>query len=264
MPDLTAILGRVRELPEADKLGSLDSEVDKLIGFLSLKIAERGNSIPLYAYKAAIHDFSTGYSSGLDGRPAPDSQNPEIRWGHEAGLAHHKLKEDAELKQENTRATHIEMVSQQIKGVLDGLYSEIGMLIEAQQRPFEFLLLQIRANNKGHSEISDGLAAVLSHYEDWTTLILNNGVVEKYRQVLEGVDTFDSNIRLGILHLFTKGPGEAQHRLNLASNQAVDQQLLESLHHVRGNPYPAQLMLKPGYDRIKFAGQFGKTELVSM
>jgi|SRR3989344_28642 len=261
MPDLTTILDRVRKLPTTIRLGDIDSGVDDLLRELLRKIEGNGYPPTFLSYKAALQEFSAGYNLGMEMKPIPQNQTPLTIFGYDTGTTANAAREGEVARQENAKAQHIAQVSQQIRNILGMLGSELSLMIDAQKRPYEFLLEQVRANNRGQDHISNSLAAVLSEYMGWTHLILNDGLDETAIRQLERTDTFDSNIRLGILYLFTRGPGEALHKLTLASQQASDEKLLDSLHHLSSNPYPAQTMLKPGYDRIKIAAQFGKREL---
>ena len=264
MAHLDDILRNAVELNEVVIEAGALRLISEMSGAIATQMELSGNR--LHSYLDYVRGVTSGFTSGSQDKSSPYHKRGYLDGRKQRGTFVEEVKQVANRDQSVTQASY-ERLNDQIRQALQLLEQEITLMMESQTDGYKFLQQQIKLHDRGHKHISDGLIAVLSRYQDWTNQILNQQVTQTIIDELERSDGFEPNMRLGVYYLFEDGPQRAQRKFVnavYADDRPDDATFMKSFRHVHASIYPAQKMLRKGYERIKLVRQFGQIELVGV
>ena len=152
-----------------------------------------------------------------------------------------------------------ETLLSQAKQLVTALNEEMSVLGNANSDPYNFLLQSIGCAStemkSPQSETAQGLITVLSEFPDLTRGVLEDSTQRRFADFHEGVCTF--YIEQGLAYIIDNEPQAAQQQFKSAAEQPIAPPLIATLNLISDNLFEVCAMVKPVYDKIKFARSFG-------
>lgn len=248
----------LRGMPRRQEFGTLDTAVDNALGIIAgIEILEPSDGSRIRLHLDALKQFLSGVNDGYSLK-ASDAMSMYYKIGNNVGTDLGEKLKYLEAHGRIEGAESFKAAHKQLTGIISALIEEFGVLEQARDYPYNFLVSHISDGVSNEEKaISKGLVQMLSSYKDVVEnlakgLISPSDIEKLERKEKKG---FWDYVKLGMIYFF-RGDVYITQRQFLDATRVQDNELTQSVKDVGHNINHASKIFEAAYSRISLAHQF--------
>lgn len=253
----------LRTVPRS-KLGILEVEIYDELAELSTKIdsmAQQGES-RIALHKRGIHAYRNGLNRALFGQEA-ESEGPDYSLGYKTGQRIKAMMrqggQSLDARMINTYGIFIRLLigKEGSSGVINHLSEELGVLAQAYNDPYNFLLDAFGRGDKV-TMVGEALQRIIFPYKQLVEALSRRRFNESEVKEFESKKDlcFEDHVQLGIIYMCRGEKGKAKRQFMQASLRAAGTELYKPLKGVTDYFSLAYNLFNEAYSKVQLAQQF--------